>query len=179
MTQYFDDEYQGKSRSQKKRESTAVQRIGQSLAALTKNDLQALDLPEDLLDAILDWKSYPGHEAKRRQMQYIGRIMRDMDLASIEEKLETHLAPNRAETRNLHEIETLRDRLINAEETSGNDLQTELADLALRFPAAPLPRLRHLAETARAERAGKKPPKAYRELFQILKKLASDEQMDE
>ena len=173
MTEYADDEYRDKSRSQKKRESTAVQKLGQTLAALSKGDLQSLDLPEDLFEALLDWKNYPGHEAKRRQMQYIGRVMRDMDLAAIEEKLEAHLAPSRAETKALHEIETLRDRLVNANGASGNDLQTELNALAARFPAAPLPRLRHLAETAQAERAGKKPPKAYRELFRLLKELAS------
>ncbi len=84
MTEYFDGEYRDKSRSQKKRESTAVQKLGQSLAALAKGDLQSLDLPADLYEALLEWKSYRSHEAKRRQMQYIGRIMRDMDLAAIE-----------------------------------------------------------------------------------------------
>lgn len=170
---YDDEDDTYKSRSQKKRESTAVQRTGAALAALSKGDLETLGLPPDLLKAVLDWQKFPGHEAKRRQMQYIGRIMRDMDLAAIEEKLEEKLAPGRAETQALHAVEELRDRLVNAE---GSDLEAELAALAARYPGAPVARLRHCSETARHERAGKKPPKAYRELFRLLRNLAAQEE---
>ena len=158
-----------KSRSQKKRESTSAQKTGAALAALSKGDLENLDLPPALLEAILAWKAFPGHEAKRRQMQYIGRVMRDMDLPALEEKLEAFLVPDRAATKALHELEALRDSLVNADDKT---LETELHTLAARYPAAPVARLRHLSVTARNERAGKKPPKAYRELFRLLRELA-------
>ena len=164
-----DDGY--KSRSQKKRESTAVQKIGTTLTTLSKSDLAALGLPDDLVAALLDWKKFPGHEAKRRQMQYIGRIMRDMDLEAIEEALEDHLAPNRADAQKLHAIETLRDNLVNADDKAR---ETLLATIAAQYPAAPITRLRHLATTAGIERTGKKPPKAYRELFRLLRDLDDD-----
>ncbi len=171
MTIHDDDEY-GKSRSQKKRESTAVQKLGAALAALPKPDLESLALPVPLLEAILDWKAFPGHEAKRRQMQYIGKVMRDMDIAALEEKLEAHLTPSRSATEALHGLEALRDGLVNAE---GNELEAKLAALAADYPEAPLGRLRHLATAARAERIGGKPPKAYRELFRLLRGLAARE----
>jgi Uncharacterized protein conserved in bacteria len=164
-----DDGY--KSRSQKKRESTAVQKIGATLTSLPKAEIEALGLPDDLVAALLDWKKFPGHEAKRRQMQYIGRIMRDMNLDAIEEILEAHLSPKRAEAQQLHQIETLRDTLVNAED---NERERVLATITAQYPSAPLARLRHLAITAGAERAGKKPPKAYRELFRLLRDMHED-----
>ena len=84
---FSDEQPEGKSRSQKKRESAAAQQLGASLAALPAAELLSMDLPEDLLAAILDWKQFSGREARRRQMQYIGRLMRDTDLASLEAKL--------------------------------------------------------------------------------------------
>lgn len=170
---HFDDDNDDHiSRSQKKRDSTAAQKLGTALSSLPKGDLEALGLPGPLFEAILDWKKFPGHEAKRRQMQFIGRVMRDMDIAALEGALNAHLAPGRAETEALHGIETLRDTLTAA---SGDDLERELSALAARYPDAPVARLRHLASTAAHERAGKKPPKAYRELFRLLRAITEKE----
>ncbi len=167
MTAPYDDE-DGKSRSQKKRESTAAQDMGAALAALPLSVLDGFGLPPDLVRAIAEWKKYTGHEARRRQMQYIGRLMRETDEDAVREKLDAHRAPGRAETAALHRVENLRDNLVNA---GGEDLEQALRDLAADWPAAELPRLRHLALTARQEREKKRPPKAYRELFRILKAL--------
>ena len=168
----IDDDFDDyKSRSQKKRESTAIQKIGTELTALSKADLETLGLPEDLFDALLDWKKFPGHEAKRRQMQYIGRIMRDMDLTAIEDALKARLAPSRAEIKRMHDIEALRDSLLTANE---QERESILMDIAARHSAAPITRLRHLCVAVGAERAGKKPPKAYRELFRLLRDMGED-----
>ena len=70
-----DDLY--KSRSQKKRESTALQGLGEDLTRLSPPVLRALGLPEELLKALLDWPKMKTHEAKRRHMQFIGRLMRE------------------------------------------------------------------------------------------------------
>lgn len=170
----FDDEPDAEgfvSRSQKKRDSTAAQKLGTALAGLAKTDLEKLGIPAPLVDAILEWKKFPGHEAKRRQMQFIGRLMREVDVADIGAKLESHLAPGRDETKILHAVESLRDTLVNADD---RELEKELAALSGRFPAAPMPRLRHLSETAKNERAGKKPPKARRELFRLLHDIMTE-----
>lgn len=159
----------GKSRSQKKRESSSAQDLGAALAALPMADLQALDLPAEILKAVLDWKKFPGHEAKRRQMQYIGRLMRDMDTDELRERLEARLAPSRAQTARLHGLEALRDALVDAEDA---DREKQIAALLEKHPALPAARVRHLARAAKDERAQKRPPKAYRELFRLLRDAA-------
>ncbi len=164
-------EYSGKSRSQKKRESTAAQGLGESLAGLPPAVLQTFDLPQEFTQAIADWKKYPGHEAKRRQMQYIGRLMRELDEDALREKLEAYRAPGRAETAALHRLEETRDALVNNE---GDALEQALRDLAAEFPDAEISRLRHLAQLARQERDKKRPPKAYRELFRCLRALHTE-----
>lgn len=167
----FDDDYEeytGKSRSQKKRESTAVQKLGASLTALSDADLEKLELPPALLDAISDWKKFPGYEAKRRQMQYIGRLMRELDSEELQDRLDAFLMPSRAEKDLLHEVENLRDALVSLE---GQPLEAELQNIAAKMPKAPVAKLRHLATTAQDERRKKRPPKAYRELFRLLKEL--------
>lgn len=162
-----------KSRSQKKRESAAVQKIGETLANLAESDLRKLAIPGELLDAILEWKRFPGHEAKRRQMQYIGRVMRDMDIEKLETLLEDHLAPSREKINALHAVETLRDQLVNAPDGM---LDRELAALAERHPFAPTALLRHCAVTAKQERAAGKPPRAYRKLFKLLQRMIAQEE---
>lgn len=156
----------GKSRSQKKRESTAVQKLGEALAALGEGDLKKLDVPPDLAEALRDWRNFPGHEAKRRQMQYIGRLMRDTDTDALQEKLDAFRAPGRDEKALLHRVEALREKLCSLE---GEALDAALADVAARHHSAPAAKLRHLVVAAQDEKRKKRPPKAYRELFRLLK----------
>ena len=76
----------GKSRSQKKRESSALQEMGEKLAGLSPGKLEQYPLPPELRQAILTWKSSSKkNEAARRQMQYIGRLMREQDEELLEE----------------------------------------------------------------------------------------------
>lgn len=157
-----------KSRSQKKRESSAAQDLGAALAALSIADLRAMDFPQPFLDAVADWKNFSGHEAKRRQMQYIGRLMREMDLEEIQNKLDARLAPSREDTAKLHKAEKLRDLLANADDGA---LEKELIVLADLYPGLPIAKVRHLSVAARTERAAKRPPKAGRELFRMLKSV--------
>lgn len=166
----FDDnaEPAGKSRSQKKRESSAAQKIGVSLTTLPEADLNKLDLPAALINAIADWRNFPGHEAKRRQLQYIGKLMREMDTEDLQKKLDALLMPSRAEKHVLHEVETLRDTLIALE---GEALRVALDDVAARLGKTPIAKLRHLVAAAQDERRKKRPPKAYRELFRLLKEM--------
>ena len=156
------------SRSQKKRDSAAAQKLGETIASLTRMNQEKLELPQAMLDALAEWRVFPGHEAKRRQMQYIGRLMRELNMDDVQKRLDALLAPNRMETASLHAAEAIRDSLLEADSQT---LQKRLDELTVRYPTLKMPHLRHLAQTATAERAGNKPPKAYRELFQILKKV--------
>ena len=128
---YFEEDY--KSRSQKKRESSALQDLGERIAALSPGLLANLDLPPELADAILEWKQFPGHEAKRRQMQYIGRLMREMDQEALSERLDALLQPARQELAALHQLEELRDSLVQAEE---GQLDAAIATVKEQFPKA-------------------------------------------
>ena len=156
-----------KSRSQKKRESTADQRLGESLAALAPSQLSEFALAPELESAFTDLRQMKSHEARRRQMQYIGRLMRSEDTVRITSLLEDILLPSHEDTVALHRLESLRDKLVAAVGT--DSLERELAPLAAAYATADIRRLRHLAETAAAERAKGKPPKAFRELFKVLK----------
>lgn len=165
MREEFDDDGYT-SRSQKKRDSSAAQELGTALANLAVADLRKLNVPEDLVAAIADWKKFPGHEAKRRQMQYIGKLMRDMDTDELRERLEDFLVPSREDTAALHAAEKLREELLAA---APEELEAKLTALAANNPGLAVNQLRHLVVTARDERAQKRPPKAYRELFKRLR----------
>ena len=140
-----------------------LQALGVALAALPESQLQAMALNEDLLEALLEAKRIRSHEARRRQMQYIGRLMRELDPAPIRARLaevEGHSAQATARHRRL---EAWRSRLL------GDD--AALTAFAADYPGADLQVLRALIRNARKEAAEGKPPRAYRELFRALKTL--------
>ena len=129
--------------------------------------LKKVDIPEALRDAVLDAKKITSHGALRRQMQYIGKLMRDVDTDPIQEMLdELDGISNKANAR-FHALEKLRDRLI-ADESVITALKND-------YPALDVSALRTLRRNAIKEQAEQKPPKAYRALFQLLKSLESDE----
>lgn len=148
------------SKSQKKREMTGLQAIGAALIGLNDATLKTLDLPDELSAAIQEMRRTRGHEGKRRQMQYIGRIMRQVDGAAIAAKLEKIKAPDKRETARLHNVERWRDRLMKDPRA--------FADLEALRPQADLTAIQQLVHDARDEAAKKKPPKAYRELFRAI-----------
>jgi len=153
------------SKTKKKREMHELQALGVALAALPESQLQAMSLKEDLLEALLEAKRIRSHEARRRQMQYIGRLMRELDPAPIRARLaevEGHSAQATARHRRL---EAWRERLL------GDD--GALTAFAADYPGADLQGLRALIRNARKEAAEGKPPRAYRELFRVLKDIES------
>ncbi|HZN99670.1 MAG TPA: ribosome biogenesis factor YjgA [Burkholderiales bacterium] len=153
------------SKTRKKREMHELQALGVALAALPESQLKEMHLGEDLLEALLEAKRIKSHEAKRRQMQYIGRLMRDVDPAPIRSRLaevEGHSAQAAARHRRL---EAWRERLL-ADDAA-------LTEFAAAFPAADLQALRTAIRNARKEQKEGKPPRAYRELFRILKDIES------
>ncbi len=149
------------SKTKRKQEMHALQALGAALVELSESVLEGMDLDPALLDAVLAAKRITSHEARRRQVQYIGRVMRDLDPEPIRERLaelEGHSARASAQHRRL---EALRERLLGDDEA--------LTAFAAEHPGADLQQLRALIRRVRHERDTGKPPRAYRELFRFLK----------
>lgn len=157
------------SKSQKKRDMTALQKLGEELVEQSSERLEKVDLPENLRDAIHDARKIHDHEGRRRQMQYIGRLMRDVDTEPIRAALDSWGGASRAETAALHAIERWRERLI--------DDDRALTDFASAHSAAlnpdTLQRLRVAIRMSRKERGEGKPPKHFRELFRLIRGIVT------
>lgn len=157
------DEYSGPSKSQLKREMTALQDLGAELVALSKERLAKIDMPERLRDALLDAQRFTKHEARRRQMQYIGKIMRDIDAAPLRAAMDEINGVSEAANIRQHKLEKLRTRLMEDEAV--------FSEVARDFPRADIQHLRQLRRNALKEVQQGKPPRAYRELFRELRDL--------
>jgi ribosome-associated protein len=148
------------SKSERKRRSTALQDVGAQLVKLSPEQLARIRMPEDLREAVLECKRFNKHEAIRRQMQYIGKLMRDMDTAPIVDQLRALEAPSKRQTALFHVAEQWRDELLA-------DPQA-LERFRQEFPHADAGQVQSLAEAARAERAKGASPKRTRELFHAI-----------
>ncbi|MEW6312714.1 MAG: ribosome biogenesis factor YjgA [Pseudomonadota bacterium] len=159
-----DDEFEHRpSKSQRKREVEALQDLGTELTRLSVDQLRQIELPEDLRNAVLEAKRITKNGAIRRQMQYIGKLMRNVDPAPIQASLDAWRGVSHTHNAWLHGLERWRERLL-ADEAA-------LTELAQAHPGANLQRLRTLIRNARQERAAASPPKHFRELFQALREL--------
>lgn len=153
------------SKTRKKREMHELQALGAALVRLSDSRLEIIEIPEKLREALLEAKRIKSHEAKRRQMQYIGRLMRDVDPAPIRSRL-AELEGNSAQAAARHRrLEAWRGRLLGDDEA--------LTAFAAEHPGADLQALRTLIRNARKEASFGRPPRAYRELFRVLKEIES------
>ena len=158
-----------KSKSQRKRDMTALQDLGAEPEALPKDRLARVPMPEALADAILAARKITSHEGKRRQMQFVGKVMRgldDDDVAAIRAALEGFKGTSKAETAKLHLIERWRDLLL------GDDAM--LTKFLGEHPTVDVQAVRNIIRNARKEKELGKPPKYYRELFQAIKTALDD-----
>jgi len=153
------------SKTRKKREMHELQALGAALVRLSDSQLEIIEIPEKLLAALLEAKRIKSHEAKRRQMQYIGRLMRDVDPAPIRSRLAELEGSSAQATARHRRLEAWRSRLIGDDEA--------LTAFAAEHPGADLQALRSLIRNARKEASLGKPPRAYRELFRVLKDIES------
>jgi ribosome-associated protein len=162
----FEQQYDRPSKSQLKREMTALQKLGEVLVESPRDRVKKVPMPEDVLEVILQCQQITSHEGRRRQMQYVGKKMRTLteaEVATIQKAVDSWRGASKAETAALHAIERQREKLL-----ADDAALTQLRD---RHPALDLQQLRTLIRNARKEQAENKPPKAYREIFQILKSL--------
>ncbi|MEJ3959059.1 ribosome biogenesis factor YjgA [Brachymonas sp. G13] len=164
------------SKTDLKRESEALQQLGQELLTLRAGLLNPLELPDRLLEALKEYKRITNFEGGRRQMQYIGKLMRQLDeedVAAIRAALQVQREGSASEIALLHQAEHWRDRLLDA-----GTHDAALSEWLLQYPDTDIQQLRALVRQARkdAEAAAKQPAgaaprqaRAYRELFQLLK----------
>ena len=140
-----------------------LQSLGAALADLPESQLHEMQLENELLQALLDARRFKSHEARRRQLQYVGRLMREVDPEPIRARLAA-LEGSSAQAAAAHRrLEAWRERLL-ADDAA-------LTDFASAHPGADLQEIRALIRNARKEQKEGKPPRAYRELFRLLKTL--------
>jgi ribosome-associated protein len=156
----FDDE--GPSKSELKRQDQELRAIGVQLVELSPAELDAMNLPEKLQDAVVACRKISAHGARLRQEMYIAKVMRGVDVEPIRATLARRSEVDRQRVRREHAIEQWRDRLLADEP----EAWTELATL---IDPAGLQPLRALARQARAEQTASRPPAAARQLFRRLR----------
>lgn len=154
------------SKTQRKRAMEELQVLGEDLVALPADRVRKIELPEDLRAAVREAQRMTRHDdARRRQMQFIGRLMRDVDPEPIREALAVVRGESAEDTARLHRLERLRADLLADEKV--------LYEIASGSPSIDLQQLRSLRRAALLEQAQGKPPRSYRAIFQLLKELDS------
>jgi len=164
MNDWDDDEDLGPSKSELKRQVRELQDLGDELVALPPVELDALGLPDELRDAVIEGRRITAHGARVRQRLYIGKLLRRIDAEPIRAALARRAETDRQRVRREHVIEQWRERLLADEAAAW----TELGG---RVPPGDLQQLRALVRQARAERDATRPPAAARQLFRRLREL--------
>jgi len=165
--EHDDEEIIFVSKSQLKRESHALQELGEALVELPASKLAQIPMPEELADAVALARKITARGGRKRQLQYIGKVMRQIDPEPIERAMEGLKADSARETARLHKLEQWRERLI----AEGDEALAELLD---EFPHADRQHLRQLMRNAMREAKQNKPPKSARELFRYLRDLMAE-----
>ena len=160
-------EFLGVSRGQRRREALEVLALGERLVALTPAQLERLPIPEDLLPHIAETRRITSHIAHKRQLAFLAKQMRREDeqtLEAIRDALDANSDSSRREVATMHRIEKWREQLVE-------DGDAALAALLDEYPTADRQHLRQLVRNAKEERTRNKPPRAFREIYQVLREL--------
>lgn len=161
------EEEDEKSKSQIKRDAHELLALGAELLKLPKEQFAKIELPENLYDAIIEGHRITQHGARKRHMQYIGKIMRSVDAEHIREQVDTVAGISKQAAAALHHIERWRDDLLSEGDGA-------LERLLAEFPTADRQYLRQLLRNAKKELRGNKPPKSARALFKYLRELLGE-----
>jgi ribosome-associated protein len=159
--------YDRPSKSQLKRDMHVLQELGVTLVGLPADALKRMPMPERLEEAVREARRITDHEGKRRQLQFVGRVMRGLDeseILAIRTALATYHGVNKAETARMHWIERTREKLL--------DDDAALTEFIREHPGVDPQEGRTLIRNARKEKQLGKPPRYFRELFQWIKKAA-------
>jgi len=153
-----------KSKTQKKKEAESLQKLGEQLVSLSAEQLKDIGLPAEIHDAVVFAKTIKSRRALRRQMQYIGMLMRNIDPAPVREAL-NHLEQGLYQrTTAFKETEMWRDELI-----AGNTVIID--EILKKCPAADRRQIVQLVKNAIKEKEENRPPQSSRALFRYLKKI--------
>lgn len=156
------DEYQP-SKTEKKKTMHALQALALRLTTLSRDTLKNMDLPVKLFDALCEYQGITSNGAKRRQAQYLGRLMRDSEeVDEIRAYIENIEAQSAKEKAHFHQIEKWRERLIH----EGRVALTEFVKVC---PTVDVQQLRHLLQKAKLEQASDKSQGAYKALFRFIR----------
>ena len=154
------DEGEAPSKSQRKRDMHALQALGAELVDLRRDQLQRIDLPDELREAIEFAHRVTSHEGRRRHMQYLGKLMRQVDADSIRAAIALATGESRAAVALMHLTERWRERLLEDD--------AALTEFVAAHPAADVQWLRATIRSARREHAAGQGPRHARELYRWL-----------
>ena len=161
----IDDEVEIVSKTQIKQQMLAQQKLGESLIHLSPSELAKVPMDSELLDAVMLARRITGKkEGFRRQLQLIGKMMRQRDTVAIEQAINVIKSAHQSSSAAFHKVEMLRDTIISI-----GDERIEQA--ISQYPLLDRQKLRQLGRQAKKEQADNKPPKAARELFKYLQQV--------
>ena len=161
QTQLDDDETGFISKTELKRDSKKIQAFGKSIGDLSIDQIKSFDLPDAGFNAITEYKSLKSNAAKNRQVQYLGKLLREIDLTQAYQQMDQLKNGSQIEIRKNHIVESWRDKLIQDKEA--------LTKLINEFPHIDRQLIRQLIQNAIKEKKDSKPPKFYRQIFRYLK----------
>jgi len=158
------------SKTQLKKEMHHLQQLGEQLTQLKESQIIALNLPQQLQQAIIEAKQITKFGARHRQMQFIGKIMRKIDASDIE-KITTIVSDTPTnQTAILHLTERWRERLLSEDNTA-------LTEFAREYTTADIQQIRFSIRSVLKDIASNKPAKEYRGLFRLLQKAIAEKAM--
>lgn len=164
--EFGEDEFdEGPSKSQLKREALAVRDLGSELAALGAAERARIPLPDDVVDAINELNRTTQNGARKRQLGWLAKRLRKIDIEPIDAALESIRQAARANTQTLHLVERWRDRLLGDD----GDAKSALTEFLDKYPHADRQQLRQLQRSAMKEKSQTKPPKSARLLFKAVR----------
>ncbi|GAC1032059.1 ribosome biogenesis factor YjgA [Pseudomonas sp. No.21] len=165
MSEYLDDDFSGeKSKTQVKKELHALQDLGERLTTLKPDVLAKLPLTDALQKALLEAPKHKAHIARKRHLQYIGKLMREQDIEAIVALVDQLDASTRQYNERFHNLERWRDRLIGGDDST-------LESFVVEYPETDRQHLRSLIRHAQHEAARNKPPAAARKVFKYIRDL--------
>jgi ribosome-associated protein len=166
----FADSDEGPSKSELKRQDRDLRELGVALVEMPLAELEALEMPEKLRDAVLECRRITSHGARLRQEMYIGKVMRNVDVEPIRHALAQRSETDRQRVRREHLLEQWRERLVGDEPAAWTELGSRIDPQLLQ-------QMRALAKQARAEQAAGKAPAASRQLFRRLREALAGSEM--
>ena len=161
------------SKSQRKRDADSIRDLGLRLTELGASELTSIALPDDVMAAIEEYSRIKAHGARKRQLGFLAKRLRHVDIEPIDAALEKIRQSARANTMSLHMIEHWRDRLLGVDEKE--NAKDALTNFFTDYPHADRQKLRHLQARALREQQRNQPPAAARQLIKEIRDLVTAE----